>query len=491
MTTPAWLRSIATLDLRALALLRMALAVLILADLAGNLPQLQTFYTDDGIMPRDLLIGIAHRTYFNLYFAAESVWGVALLHALAALAALALLVGYQTRWATLVSWALHIALANRNPWLLDGGDLQMRLALFWGFFLPLGARASIDSLRHPSWSTLPNAYSSPATLAYLLQIGLVYLIAGLAKSDGVWLVSGDALYYTFNQDVFATGLARWARSDPSLLRPLTFGALGVEFLIPLLLWLPRLRVLGLALLSGFHLAIASCLQLGLMVPIALGTALGLLPAQVCEALLGRASSKHWRALLGWCSTRLPQSQSGCLVPPAYVLRWPTRLLVWLGCLYIVYINAAVLQRNPRVPMPIQVFGYAFQLFQSWSMFAPSPGDDDGWFVIEGVCINRKSIDLLQNGRPVLWSKPDDVSARIPNQKWRCWFLNLRTHNLQAVNQHVLKWASDRWNATHQGDERLYFARLVYIAEPTPPPGQPIVIHAEVMAEQKIPAVTAP
>ena len=43
-------------DLRSLALFRVALGTCLLIDLAGHIPQIDDFYTDAGILPRDALI---------------------------------------------------------------------------------------------------------------------------------------------------------------------------------------------------------------------------------------------------------------------------------------------------------------------------------------------------------------------------------------------------------------------------------------------------
>jgi hypothetical protein len=55
-----WIRNIFTLDLRALALFRIGLAVLIMFDLTLGALDLGAFFTDQGILPTDLAL-----TYFT------------------------------------------------------------------------------------------------------------------------------------------------------------------------------------------------------------------------------------------------------------------------------------------------------------------------------------------------------------------------------------------------------------------------------------------
>ena len=51
-----WLKNTFSADLRALAAFRIGLALVVLGDLYGRLPDLREFYTDAGIIPRDLAL---------------------------------------------------------------------------------------------------------------------------------------------------------------------------------------------------------------------------------------------------------------------------------------------------------------------------------------------------------------------------------------------------------------------------------------------------
>jgi len=150
------LRIVFGCDLRTLALFRINLALLILADLVMRSRDLVAHYTDDGILPRADYLGILNGAVSSLHFISGSAWIEALLFMLAALVALALLAGYRTRLATFVSWLLLLSLQNRNHMILQGGDMLLLLLLFWGLFLPLGARFSVDRaldcvLGHRRW----------------------------------------------------------------------------------------------------------------------------------------------------------------------------------------------------------------------------------------------------------------------------------------------------------------------------------------------------
>ena len=46
-----------------------------------------------------------------------------------------------------MAWVLMLSLHNRNPVVLNAGDVYFRVLLCWGLFLPLAARCSLDRAR--------------------------------------------------------------------------------------------------------------------------------------------------------------------------------------------------------------------------------------------------------------------------------------------------------------------------------------------------------
>ena len=159
-------------DLRSLGVLRIAVGALILIDLIHRSTDMVAHYTDIGAFPRSAAIENAYsRWTFSLHMM-NGTWQVqAVLFVVAAAFAVALMVGYRTRLATIVSWFLLLSLQNRN-WLILPGDNLMRALLFWAIFLPWGARFSVDKIRNPSWDRAPNQCLSWGTVAYLCRWSL-------------------------------------------------------------------------------------------------------------------------------------------------------------------------------------------------------------------------------------------------------------------------------------------------------------------------------
>ena len=159
-----YFRKTFTLDLRALAMLRIGLGVLLLIDLYTRANDLEAHYSNSGVLPLPVLFEHTWNDFFFSFHTGSGLWQVqALFFVVAAFFAVFLIIGFKTRLATVVSWAFLLSLQNRNPMILQGGDDLVRMLLFWGIFLPWGSYYSLDSRS----SNLPErepAYFSAATV---------------------------------------------------------------------------------------------------------------------------------------------------------------------------------------------------------------------------------------------------------------------------------------------------------------------------------------
>jgi predicted DCC family thiol-disulfide oxidoreductase YuxK len=287
------LRQVFGIDLRGLALLRVALGAILLADLFIRGGDLVAHYSDAGAMPVDLIAGRASDWRISLHLLNGSAVYQACLFLLAAAFALALMLGYRTRLATALSWLLLLSLHNRNPLVLQGGDNLLLLLLFWGMFLPLGARASIDAAldRDPPSG---NRYASLASAAILIQAMSVYFFSAMLKSAPDWLPDGTAVYFAFHIDQFATPVAEWLRQFPGLMRTLTFYVWWLELLGPLLIFSPWLRVplrtTLVVLFVSMEIGFMACLRIGLFPFISIASILLFLPGEVWDRIARRIAT---------------------------------------------------------------------------------------------------------------------------------------------------------------------------------------------------------
>jgi len=264
---PAWVTEIFGADLRSLAVLRIVLAVIVLVDLAGRSRNLVAHYTDTGVLPRHVLLTETSiwRLSLNLINGTLVVQG--LLFGVTALAAVALLLGYRTRLMTVVVWVMVLSIQWRNPFILSSEDVLLRLLLFWSMFLPLGAWWSIDSVRERPCPQVSMRVLSMGTAGLFLQIAFMYWFTVIQKSAPEWRVEGTALFYAFSAEQWTGPIGSSLLQFPALLTVLTFAALGIETLGPLLLFCPfatgTVRTAGVIALVSLQIGILLTLRIWL------------------------------------------------------------------------------------------------------------------------------------------------------------------------------------------------------------------------------------
>ncbi|HET6347414.1 MAG TPA: HTTM domain-containing protein, partial [Myxococcota bacterium] len=286
-------------DLRSLALLRVGLALLTCADLVDRARDLRAHYTDFGLLPRGALLSkFINELAVCVHVVTGTTVGVALMFTLQAVVALLLLVGWRTRWMAFFTWFLMYSLHLRNPVVLQGGDDLLRMLMFWGMFVPLGARWSVDAaLSKPLGDgkglgalPSPTTYFSLGTLALVGQVLILYWSTALLKTGAEWHAEGSAVYYALNYDQLATRLGIFLRSFPAILPTLTHLTLWFETLGPFLLVSPLafgpLRTLGAILFMGMHHSFAACLVIGLFPWIDTVSMLMLLPTWLWDRANG-------------------------------------------------------------------------------------------------------------------------------------------------------------------------------------------------------------
>ncbi len=339
-----WLRA----DLRSLGAFRIALALVLLWAWWVQWLWLDVFFTDQGVLPCQWLQRAAERMspffWSPLVWIDHWPWAVRAFFVFAGLCYLGLLLGWRTRWMSLLSLLCWGATLNRNPYIIIGADRVLAAMLLWGVFLPWGERFSLDALRralaqgvspqqdHP-WGqpvVLAPRLSSRhlAILGVVLQIGLIYLMTALWKSGWTWR-QGVATYLVLHIDQFIYAPALWIREIPlQWHKAFTWGTLAVEYAaLPCLLlpwfqpWLRRAVILGLVTL---HLGIMLTLDEGLFSQVMMSTYLVLLTPRDWEALerllrhFSRPVTAYYDDTCGICQRT---AQVICLLDRFGMIRW--------------------------------------------------------------------------------------------------------------------------------------------------------------------------
>lgn len=466
------------LDLRALALLRMAVAAVVLTDLAIRSTDLEAHYANMGVLPMAAVLDRLWTPYQFSLHGAMGLWQAeAVLFALAAVLAGALLLGYHTRLATIASWVLLVSVQNRNPLIGQGGDDLLRMLLFWGIFLPWGRVWSWDAREQPA----PQRYDyfSAATVAYVVQLALLYWCTALLKNGAEWTREGTALYYAFSLDQVLLPGGRLLYPYPELLRFLTFGAYFTELLLPFALFIPvgvawwRLLVVGV--LFVFHLTISLTLFVGLFFLINWASIVGLLPPVALDWLTRRFAplaprAARWRAQLPAWQVPWRLRIERTTAPSAgsrQLLRGAREGFVAVVLAYVCWWNlddvAIFRPVGELMSEPTRWFGYLFRIDQHWGMFAPTVFKDDGWYILEGTTAGGRQIDLNRAGAPVTYAKPASVVALFKNDRWRKYSENYLFVSNDWMRPYYCNYLLRIWNED-PAHPRVRHLSVVYMME---------------------------
>ena len=285
------LQAIYSLDLRSLALFRIGLGAVLLGDLIWRALDLTVFYTDFGVLPRAALLDkFSPAPRFSIHLMSGQLAFQAILFLIAGLFHVMLILGIRTRLAAFASWFMVVSVQTRNPVILQGGDVYLRMLAFIAIFLPLGALYSVDASL--SGDDVPKtkqggfAHFSMPGLALIVQVSMVYVFAVLLKTAPEWRRDFSAVYYALSIEQMSTPLGRLLLHFPKLLPWLTRGTLVQEGMIPLLLLCPFLagpaRLLGALLIIALHVCLGLGIRLGHFPYIACMAALPLIPTWFWE-----------------------------------------------------------------------------------------------------------------------------------------------------------------------------------------------------------------
>ena len=256
------------IDLRSLALFRVSVGLVCLYDLIMAWGELRIFYTDWGVLPRQLLLQGSGYEYY--LWSIHNISGVPavinIIFILHLTVIIMLIFGFKTRFATIMVWLFTISLIARNPAVITGAYVILRLALFWAIFLPLGAKWSIDESLDINKEKSQDRVSSIASFALIFQILSIYFFAGMLKSDPIWDKEFLGVYYALSLDMFATKLGLIIREYPLITTSLTIFTVYVQRIGIIFLISPYksslLRIIGVIAFIFFHIGLWTTMHIG-------------------------------------------------------------------------------------------------------------------------------------------------------------------------------------------------------------------------------------
>jgi len=484
-----WVARLLGIDLRSLALFRVGLGLLLLWDLGVRIPSLTAHYTDAGVLPRAVLFeAYPEPLMLSLHALGGSFELQAVLFAVATVAAVALTVGYRTRWATVLSWGLLLSLHVRNPAVLNSGDALLLLLLFWGMLLPLGRAFSVDATRRTfdERQRQPARIFSIAAVGLLLQVCFVYWFTALWKFNPAWHTEATAVYFALSLDRFATGFGRWlAQAPPEVLKMLTRATLGWELLGPLLAFVPwRNGPLRTAVVAGFalfHVGLYAAMALGLFPAVCIVAWSVFLPTWFWDTALPRVG-QLLRLPAVRCPRRALDPSTPALTSGAVVNGLATLALCYVAWCNIYTLNPDTTTRTDRLFEQVAPVGDVLNLNQTWRMFAMHPSKDDGWYVMSGTLRSGKRVDVFGNGVSLDGTRPAHIAPTYRDQRWRKYLGNRLPEKKEALGPPLARHLWRRWNRQHRGAERLQRLRVYRMYEENQLGGKATPVERRLVAE---------
>ena len=441
------------LDFRSLRSFQIGLGLLVLSQAIILWHDFTAFYQIDGAVPILSRNGLLFGT---LIFGAIPLFAVLLM------------LGFMQRLSTLLCLISIILVQDANPEILQGGDVLLRLLLFWSLFLPQSwiwcpnVRLKMDSLSLP----LTTGW---AAWAITLQICFVYWFAAFLKSDPLWTQNGNALSYALNIEHFTTPLGLYLRQFPSFLRPITLGTPWFELIGPCLLFIPfyrdayRLAAVGLFLC--FHLiGMESLLRIGLFPWVCAVAWLVFLPGSFWD----------WLKIKDTGFLKVKPTKRAAGARQNVGKKW----LIWdYGCSCLVVVSlldvlawnvASISGRNSLLWMQKHdVYGNFVRLDQRWNMYAPRPRADHGWLVIPADLADGTQVDLF-TGIPVSWEKPKDIGKYFGDDRWRRYLSNLFNDQNPQDLQEYADYLARNWNQSHGDRQKIQTVTIVFMRQETQP-----------------------
>jgi len=412
-----------SIDPRALGLGRIALAVVLLLDLARRTRGLEHWYTNDGLLPNHTILWRPPFEYtFSLFFAASRTGEAALGFILCGAAYVMLLLGVRTRVAQVLSLVAVLSLHGRTLFVQNGGDAVLGELALWTCFLPTGRRYSIDAMRAERERAegvegFPDPRApvvSLAVLAVVAQLATIYFFNALQKTGPTWR-AGTVVHYMLHQDCNDTWFAVWLRPHftPAMSRVFTWAAWGTEGLLPLLLMSPLAqrftRLAAASLIVMLHAGFAAFLNLGIFVPAMIAFTPNLLLPAHLDALERFVARRRWfsrpvaehplvRRDFSWLVARATPPPEHAPVTVRGLGASDLRegaLAVLLLCAVSQALaeNGKILHFEPEwQPRFMNATAVYLQAFQGWAMYAPDPPASDLNLYVDATTGDGRHVD---------------------------------------------------------------------------------------------------
>lgn len=455
-TIPRQIRGFLTncvrIDTRTLAVFRMLLGALIVADIFLRSRNFGFFYTESGVVPQSLAERYTVDTAVSIYYFTTDPVIIAALFVLTALVGIQLLIGYRTRVASILAFFLVISLDHHNPLVLSFADTLFRMLLFWAIFLPLGERWSVDAVHRQRESR--DSIASVATALILIQVVFVYLSNAVHKAFSELWRSGEAATLVLGLDNITFLFGETTRMVPRLLQAggfIWFVMLSLSWL--LFIFRGRVRALFALMFVGVHTSFALTVRIGAFPYVSISGVILFLPAQfwtdaerVLEWLgVGPARFSGPVSHLESIASRFPNptlddERLGRVGKVAYTGILAVIVISILLVVVVLLMNVGTItedreEMDDRIEETLQettgvaqieLVATSLNIDQpGWSIFAPTPRTTDRYYVFPAEMQNGTVIDVYHD-RELTFERPyDELQKQFGTYRERFYMNSIR------------------------------------------------------------------
>jgi len=309
------------IDARQYAALRIAFGALTFLTLCGWIGVSTFHFSNAGWFPVRRALEVLNPDEWTLLYTITSPVGVKLFFIFALLSSAAMTIGLLTRVTSWLTFICFVSVFCRNRSIIYGGDMVIRVMLFYIALCPAGLRWSLDAvLRRMRRDDAPVGRFRPGAAVRVpiwqlrlmqFQLCAIYFTTGIAKMHGEDWWSGEAIQLVLLNGIFIQHDMSWVRDSriaQAVLKLMSWVTLFWETFFPLLMLHRWTRWVGLAVGVMVHGGIILLIRIHWFGEIMISSYLSFLP----DGLFRRVGILARR----WCRQQFE--------PPALLVRYDAR-----------------------------------------------------------------------------------------------------------------------------------------------------------------------
>lgn len=168
---------------------------------------------------------------------------------------LMLFVGLFSRLSSIVCFYLHLMWIDTGAGFMYGVDVFTQIAFFYLMFMPTGRNLSLDVFFKLVNMKLVSSSAGLVRKLLRFQLMIVYTSSGIEKGLGIQWWNGEAMWRSLMLPSFQQFDMSWLSHFPILMSFSGWCIVIIETLYPIMMLLPKCRILWLFLVTLMHLFI--------------------------------------------------------------------------------------------------------------------------------------------------------------------------------------------------------------------------------------------